>query len=464
LESDLDLLSRRIDGVRFWERVRFAVHRELLREATGLGRAHSESALRRARARKLAGLLRHSLVGNPFLADPAEIAVINHPRRSRREDGLWWDIYTDPIVERLDSETLTLERPYDHAHKRPARTESIRYLDPVVQGGNLRRKFAPPTVLGREEERELARIERRFSEAFGVEVDIAERVRRDLVTRRCRLGLYRRLFERLDPDLVVLVVSYVLETAIEACHDLDIPVAELQHGVISPTHAGYAYPGGRTKRTFPDYLLTFGEFWGETVELPIPEARVLPVGYPHLDSTAGEYADRPTRERAVVVSQGTVGEDLSRFAVGLARTEGFDPEVVYKLHPGEYDRWREAYPWLVDSPVRVVADADLYELFSESRLQVGVYSTAIYEGLAFALDTYLVDLPGVSQLRPLLDRNAATLVDSPAALVAARERAECDGAGGEPPDPRAFFAPGALERATGTIERLRREGRVFRGL
>jgi hypothetical protein len=54
----------------------------------------------------------------------------------------------------------------------------------------------------------------------------------------------------------------------------------------------------------------------------------------------------------------------------------------------------------------------LYKLFAESETQVGVYSTAVYEGLAFDLDTYILDAPGSSRMEHLIEQGAASQVSS----------------------------------------------------
>ena len=55
---------------------------------------------------------------------------------------------------------------------------------------------------------------------------------------------------------------------------------------------------------------------------------------------------------------------------------------------------------------------DLYELFAASLWQLGVYSTAIYEGLAFSCHTYILNIPGAELVRPLIDNGMARLVNS----------------------------------------------------
>ena len=50
-------------------------------------------------------------------------------------------------------------------------------------------------------------------------------------------------------------------------------------------------------------------------------------------------------------------------------------------------------------------------------MQVGVYSTALMEGIAFGLDTVLVDLPGNEQLAFLVEQNLARRADDATSLT-----------------------------------------------
>jgi len=85
---------------------------------------------------------------------------------------------------------------------------------------------------------------------------------------------------------------------------------------------------------------------------------------------------------------------------------------VYKLHPGEYDRWQDEYPQLANADVRVIdkSEPPLYRLFAESSAQIGVGSTAVYEGLCFDLETFVFDTDGAEVLRPLVEDGTASLI------------------------------------------------------
>jgi hypothetical protein len=236
----------------------------------------------------------------------------------------------------------------------------------------------------------------------------------ELYDRRTTLPLYRRLIDRVDPELVVVIVSYGRETFIEACKQQGVPVAELQHGVIYDHHFGYSFSGTRTKETFPDYLLTFGEFWTDAAAYPIPEERVIPVGYPYLEQSVDKYDDVEPRDQLLFISQGTIGERLSKFAMEVEQYPEIDYNIVYKLHPGEYNRWKTEYPWLTNTDITVIDSSEppLYELFAESSVQVGVGSTAVYEGLSFGLETYVFDCEGATVLQPLVDEGSAKLIST----------------------------------------------------
>ena len=86
-----------------------------------------------------------------------------------------------------------------------------------------------------------------------------------------------------------------------------------------------------------------------------------------------------------------------------------DLKIIYKLHPGEYETWRENYPELVEASdfdnFEVIDNSEipLYRLLAESNYQVGAFSTAIYEGLMFNCKTFILDVPGVEYLDDLID-------------------------------------------------------------
>lgn len=413
-ERDMDLFSLTADEVPVWERIRFNTFREIRRQ-NGRGQAHTGTGEGlREHLRGIYLWAKNTLFRNPFLASDHEFLFFGHPRRKLEDDGYWWDLYCDPIHVRDELDYVHIEPPHNLSHKTPARTPNLRYNELIQFTGTLQRRIGlkhpsiPDKVVTR-----LRNAESEIEDRFDADVDLVEDTEHVFHVRNTLLPLYKRLLDHLDPAVVVDVVSYGDETLIEACKHMGIPTVELQHGVIYDHHYGYSYPENETKVMFPDYLLTFGEFWAENTRFPIPDDRVIPVGYPYLEDRLDAYDDVDQREQMLFISQGTIGHELSAFALAVDKDPRIDHDVVYKLHPGEYDRWRDDYPKLADSNVTVVdkPEPPLYRLFAESSVQVGVGSTAVYEGLCFDLETFVFDIDDADVLRPLITDGAATLVE-----------------------------------------------------
>jgi len=220
----------------------------------------------------------------------------------------------------------------------PAKTDNIWYLDFPLYLAAARRKFNLVRLsLTGSEGKLLKNIREQITARFKLSINLEEIVKRDLLIRKSVLPAYRALLKKVNPKLAFVVCSYGKETFIEACKSMEIPVVELQHGVISPYHLGYSFPGPkRAKRTFPDYLFAFGDFWKESMEFPIIPERIYSVGYPYLEDEAAHYAELKKEDQLLFISQGTIGKAMSQFAVALSKRKDFSPRIVYKLHPGEY--------------------------------------------------------------------------------------------------------------------------------
>lgn len=123
------------------------------------------------------------------------------------------------------------------------------------------------------------------------------------------------------------------------------------------------------------------------------------------------------KNTVLFISQGTIGNKLSEIAYNHALSNP-DQIVTYKLHPGEYARWEKEYTYLLRakklSNFRIIDDnrTDLYLLLSKSEYAIGVYSTAIYEGLIMGCKTILMNLPGIEYMEYLIHKGIVKLADN----------------------------------------------------
>jgi hypothetical protein len=164
-------------------------------------------------------------------------------------------------------------------------------------------------------------------------------------------------------------------------------------------------------------------------------------------------------KQILFVSQSSIGLQLSKFAAELDEILPGTYSVVYKLHPNEDESWEDNYPWLAESDVNVIAEQEpsLYELFSESELQIGVFSTALFEGLAFGLKTLLCKYNHSSTLvfNDLLEKNAIQSVDTPSEVV------QCIEEDVSTFDREAYFKSNAEENIVEELKNLAENGSVY---
>ncbi len=251
----------------------------------------------------------------------------------------------------------------------------------------------------------LLKIQAHIQERFGPTIDVSGIALPILKTRRSLLWFYKRLLLRVRPKAVfVASINYYERIAIEVCKSLGIPVIELQHGVIGPVDLCYVFPGTPACAAFRTTCSSTAHTGKAAWIFRCRTTASLPSAIRISKRGVREHRGIAKINQVVVISQPTVGPALSRFAVQLRQQPGFTASIVYRLHPYEGD-WRQRYPWLANSGVTVSAsdDGDIYSLLARSRMQIGVYSAALVEGLSFGLATYLVNLPGVEYLQALVD-------------------------------------------------------------
>jgi hypothetical protein len=354
----------------------------------------------------------------------ADLLVATHPRWLPYH-GRFICPYSQPLLWGSPRSRLLLTGHFQGRYFTPDAAEPTRYVDLSLALAHA--EFRVRELLGcglsPPEQRQLDDLTQRLALQLGAAIEPTTVLRRARTAVLSQLGLMpqlRRLLDQVQPRLIVNVVGYrLVHQLLTLCaRERGIPVAELQHGTIGAAHAGYNFSPGRRPAAFADYLLTFGEvFRSLTPGLPLPAANVRPVGYGWLALQQNAYQREPhahgaSHRRVLFLSQRDIGPALSQLAAAVRQSlPKSQLDLVYRLHPSEGVGWRERYPQLARSGIRVeeASTRGLYAAQANADVQVGVYSTALMEGIAFGLDTLIVDLPGHEQLMFLIERGLARL-------------------------------------------------------
>lgn len=429
IEKKYDACNLTWNGRYYWMYSRFVIFQEyVINKSLGINqtiyatRKKSLSILG-----EVARYIKYSLKNRKI--KPVDIVFATHSRRVKC-DGKYRCIYTDRLAERYEK-SISLEQPYQSGHLEPIYTSNVFYTDLAVIRSELffyiNKIFRRSAVseLRKEISEKIIPMLKEMEQEFNITIElnrVTNEVIRNYYVEDSRRRYYLRLLKSFNPQKVVEVVHYsvAMMALTEAAHMLDIPVIELQHGTMSSAHTGYQYNTEVTARCLPDYIFTFSDFWGEQINLPA-QVKPIAVGYDYFEQqvAAGGVIEH-TKKTIIFISQETIGKKLSKLACELA--DKLNPEeyrIIYKLHPAEAQRWKKEYSWLVDSWVEVAdgSGKSLYEYFKESDIQVGVHSTAVYEGLGFNLRTAIYNVEYAETMKPLIDRELAVYIDDVEELI-----------------------------------------------
>jgi len=234
------------------------------------------------------------------------------------------------------------------------------------------------------------------------------------------LALSRAVLRNTAAKRIFIVGRNSTPELLGAAAEAGVPSIELQHGVIAKFNPHYHYPGRPRVPYAPDWLLTFGPMWQQEINLPA-QTRPSVIGFPNFPQSRAASSPKCL----LVLSQWSIGPRLIDAVRSVAKAAA-DWDIVFRPHPLENAM---AYKKIFsDCPnVRISNDELLEVQFSGASVQLGVYSTALYEGMSAGLRTILLDLPGIEHMDTCLQRGDAVLShrsEDVASLLATAPRAK----------------------------------------
>jgi len=417
IENDFNLLETEIQNVKVWQYIRMQTYYTIAEKSGTLQTPHAQKQTIYGQLKKILTYAKSLLFYNPFFIFTRDIdeIVIDHPR-PKQIDGRNIDIYTHYYLKELEQKNkhyLVLERPFLNTFHTKTNTKHRKYLDTFSAISSIKSKIFP-LHLDPNEIILIKQWEEVIQKRLGVKLEMQQLIRAAVSKYKNNYMLYRYLFSKLRPKKLVLVVSYAYGDAIRAAKDLGIETVEIQHGTLSKYHLGYSFPN-RTDDLdyFPDKFIAWGEYWKNLKVIPLSEKNIIIGGFTHFNYLKERYKIiTQKQDQILILSQGALGPQIADKI--LTQIEYLkDYSIVYKLHPGEYSRWKEYTSLLKLSKlpnVKIVKDEDIYKLFSESAFQVGVFSTALYEGLGFDCKTILLELPGIEYMSDLIKNNTVKVL------------------------------------------------------
>lgn len=421
LEEKYDLNYQEIQGCFAWQLIRMHLYYDITRKTKIFGAPQQKSLSIMDKVITFLPFFKNSVLYNPFTGKyHKDILIFDHPRKVIFK-GQYCDIYSNFLVDFLkeDYSFEVLESPYLNNHF-TKKQDYIRYTDAIHLGSYIHKKFNDIKFTKKEEDL-ILKVQNELENTFNIKLNIILMLKLHILNFQYDFDKYVELFKKRKPEKVFVVVAYENHAVVAAAKHLGIEVLELQHGTITYYHLGYSYP----KKTrlngeipyFPDKILSFGDYWMNDAMSPIDMENIIPIGFPYFEYQSKDFINIEVTENQILfISQGVIGKYMSQMAFEFAKNNN-DFKIIYKLHPGEYETWRENYPELVEASAfdnfEVIDNSEtpLYKLLAQSNYQVGAFSTAIYEGLMFNCKTFILDVPGVEYLDDLIEKGYVFKID-----------------------------------------------------
>lgn len=447
LEEEYELNHQMIQDCYPWQLIRMYLYYEITRKTNVFESAQQSSLSLFDKINSFLPFLKNSVLSNPLSGNEnVEVLIFDHPRKVIFEDE-YQDIYSYFLKDTLNEmgkSFETIESPYLNNHFRNNKNikeNHVKFNDRILLGSFIHKTRNRGKVPFTKEEKQLINtVKEELESTFKIEIDLFRIIEDHILNFQYDYKKYIELLEKRNPKIVFLVVAYENKALIAACKKMNIEIIELQHGTISPYHLGYSYPERSMKLNneireieyFPDKILSFGDYWKNASHYPIDSDNIISMGFPYFEENSRTYMkmaeeklnQESENKQILFISQGVIGKYLSKLAYQIAENGNEDYQIIYKLHPGEYGTWRENYEYLnkaIDEfeNFKVIDESQppLYELFAKSHYQVGAFSTAIYEGLAFNCKTFIIDVPGVEYLDDLIEKDIVKKVKDSEELI-----------------------------------------------
>ena len=466
LEEKYELNHKEIQGCYPWQLIRMYLYYEITRKTNVFESAQQSSLSLFDKINSFLPFLKNSLLSNPLSGkEIVDVLIFDHPRKVIFQDE-YQDIYSyflKDTFNKWEKTFETIESPYLNNHYRTNKNikeNHVKFNDRILLGSFIHKTMNRGKLPFTEEEKQLINaVKGELETIFKIEIDLFRIMEDHILNFKYDYEKYVELLEKRKPKAVFLVVAYENKALVAACKKMNIDIIELQHGTISPYHLGYSYPENTMKLNneireieyFPDKILSFGDYWKTACPFPIEEENIISMGFPYFEENSKTYRKiaenkenknneikeetseenkENENKQILFISQGVIGKYLSKLAYETAENinnkNNYDHnyQIIYKLHPGEYGTWRENYEYLKQAEenfenFKVIDESKppLYELFAKSSYQVGAFSTAIYEGLAFNCKTFIIDVPGIEYLDDLIEKNIVKKVKNSEELI-----------------------------------------------
>lgn len=206
---------------------------------------------------------------------------------------------------------------------------------------------------------------------------------------------YRFLLKRWGIKKTFLTQNGIQKGLIAACHDLNIPVYEFQHGIVDQGHIAYSYPSDNITNVYlPNKIVALSDFWFKDCILPFA-CKTISIGndyfVPNKLESPNDFFQR--KGKILVVSADVFGIELANFIKQcIVDSILKNYKFYFKLHPNQFNEYNYYSTLFKDynNVIIIQNEKDIPTLIGETEAMLTIQSTAVYEGLQKGISTYIL--------------------------------------------------------------------------
>lgn len=232
------------------------------------------------------------------------------------------------------------------------------------------------------------------------------------------------------PKAIFVNSYYGKMPIIKAAKELNIPVIELQHGMIE--HDDIAYFARRPDidtSYFPDYFLSFGEkekkFFKVNRYPLIPYENVYPVGSYLIDLSKKTFKlnaiilEKKASYKTVICVSGQDENEESIIAF-LKQASELDSSLLFLYVPRTFYKDEVEKVYDVPTSIHIVKNMTVYDAILHADIHSSVHSTCAIEALSLGVKNILINIDGIAFQffdKQLPDRTLTQFADTPEEYV-----------------------------------------------
>jgi hypothetical protein len=396
LDNNKDIVSQTNDGLLIWPVIRYIVIQHLIDKGNNLNSASSKLKLSKF---EIVKKIFWGLINNPFIAPRKSILIFSSSSSYvKSENNSYFNRITDYLLEFDKENSLKIDEDFDIKNKRKYPSYSKFILSLYIEILTRLILLISPKKATRQRTKINYIIEaiNLSIQDFQLKIEdpnIKAALFNAIIRMEYTYKVYIKLYEIKNIKKIIIEDGYYgLDKAIiiKAASDKNIIVYEPQHGFINENHPSYNYGALilnniNFKEYYPDFFLSYGEFWSNSVNLP---NKIINIGNPHLEQSHKKVINVRQEKKVLVIGSGVTIKETNDLLLKLVDTlqEGY--ELYYRPHPQESNDFLSRYKAAFMNGV-LLDNEELYNSLARSEIIIGELTTVIFESTILNNKIYL---------------------------------------------------------------------------